>query len=88
MDIDRDQGKPGADADAIDPPDDPNPLHISSVVEPKRSGSAKKAVQQMVSKRPHGQDIDQHVPAVLIDSHDERIQVFLAVFIERDLAKL
>ena len=45
MDIDWNQGKAGANADAVDPCNDPDPVDVSSIVEPKRAGGAKEAMQ-------------------------------------------
>jgi hypothetical protein len=42
---------------------------------------AKKAMKSMISKGRHTQDIDQHIPDVLIDTNDERIQLFLSIFV-------
>ena len=72
MEIDRNQGEAGADADAVDPSNDLDPMNVAGVVETQRSGGAQKAEQNMVSKRHHARDI----PPILVDTAHECIQDF------------
>lgn len=45
MNVDRNKGKPGANADTVHPSNDPDPVNVARVVEPQGPGGAKKAMQ-------------------------------------------